>query len=307
MIDTTAAILLSMIAAATPLVFAATGELVTEKSGVLNLGVEGMMLLGAVSGFATTVATGSPALGVAAGALAGIVMSLLFAFLTLTMLANQVASGLALTLFGVGLSALIGQDFVGTPMDALPKLAIPVISDIPLIGPVLFGHDPLVYLSVALVGAVYWFLNHSRGGLVLRAVGENHHAAHAIGYNVIGIRYLAVMFGGAMSGIGGAYLSLAYTPMWIENMTAGRGWIALALVVFATWKPGWVLIGAYLFGGVTIAQLHVQGLGVDIPSQFLSMLPYLATIVVLVMISRDSLRIRLNAPACIGKVFHPDS
>tara|TARA_R110000787_G_scaffold16622_76_gene52221 strand:- start:74445 stop:75368 length:924 start_codon:yes stop_codon:yes gene_type:complete len=307
MIDTTAAILLSMIAAATPLVFAATGELVTEKSGVLNLGVEGMMLLGAVSGFATTVATGSPALGVVAGALAGIVMSLLFAFLTLTMLANQVASGLALTLFGVGLSALIGQDFVGTPMDALPKLAIPVISDIPLIGPVLFGHDPLVYLSVALVGAVYWFLNHSRGGLVLRAVGENHHAAHAIGYNVIGIRYLAVMFGGAMSGIGGAYLSLAYTPMWIENMTAGRGWIALALVVFATWKPGWVLIGAYLFGGVTIAQLHVQGLGVDIPSQFLSMLPYLATIVVLVMISRDSLRIRLNAPACIGKVFHPDS
>ena len=209
MIDTTAAILLSMIAAATPLVFAATGELVTEKSGVLNLGVEGMMLLGAVSGFATTVATGSPALGVVAGALAGIVMSLLFAFLTLTMLANQVASGLALTLFGVGLSALIGQDFVGTPMDALPKLAIPVISDIPLIGPVLFGHDPLVYLSVALVGAVYWFLNHSRGGLVLRAVGENHHAAHAIGYNVIGIRYLAVMFGGAMSGIGGAYLSLA--------------------------------------------------------------------------------------------------
>ena len=307
MIDTTAAILLSMIAAATPLVFAATGELVTEKSGVLNLGVEGMMLLGAVSGFATTVATGSPALGVVAGALAGIVMSLLFAFLTLTMLANQVASGLALTLFGVGLSALIGQDFVGTPMDALPKLAIPAISDIPLIGPVLFGHDPLVYLSVALVGAVYWFLNHSRGGLVLRAVGENHHAAHAIGYNVIGIRYLAVMFGGAMSGIGGAYLSLAYTPMWIENMTAGRGWIALALVVFATWKPGWVLIGAYLFGGVTIAQLHVQGLGVDIPSQFLSMLPYLATIVVLVMISRDSLRIRLNAPACIGKVFHPDS
>ncbi|MRG70520.1 ABC transporter permease [Alphaproteobacteria bacterium HT1-32] len=307
MIDTTAAILLSMIAAATPLVFAATGELVTEKSGVLNLGVEGMMLLGAVSGFATTVATGSPALGVVAGALAGIVMSLLFAFLTLTMLANQVASGLALTLFGVGLSALIGQDFVGTPMDALPKLAIPVISDIPLIGPVLFGHDPLVYLSVALVGAVYWFLNHSRGGLVLRAVGENHHAAHAIGYNVIGIRYLAVMFGGAMSGIGGAYLSLAYTPMWIENMTAGRGWIALALVVFATWKPGWVLIGAYLFGGVTIAQLHVQGLGVDIPSQFLSMLPYLATIAVLVMISRDSLRIRLNAPACIGKVFHPDS
>ncbi|MEQ8708872.1 MAG: ABC transporter permease [Rhodospirillales bacterium] len=307
MIDTTAAILLSMIAAATPLVFAATGELVTEKSGVLNLGVEGMMLLGAVSGFATTVATGSPVLGVVAGALAGIGMSLLFAFLTLTMLANQVASGLALTLFGVGLSALIGQDFVGTPMDALPKLAIPVISDLPLIGPVLFGHDPLVYLSVALVGAVYWFLNHSRGGLVLRAVGENHHAAHAIGYHVIGIRYLAVMFGGAMSGIGGAYLSLAYTPMWIENMTAGRGWIALALVVFATWKPGWVLIGAYLFGGVTIAQLHIQGLGVDIPSQFLSMLPYLATILVLVMISRDSLRIRLNAPACIGKVFHPDS
>jgi simple sugar transport system permease protein len=307
MIETTAAIILSMVAAATPLVFAATGELVTEKSGVLNLGVEGMMLLGAVSGFATTVATGNPALGILAGAAAGTVMSLLFAFLTLTMLANQVASGLALTLFGIGLSALLGQDFVGTPMDALPKLAIPVISDIPLVGAVLFGHDALVYLSIAMVGAVYWFLYHTRSGLVLRAVGENHHAAHAIGYNVIGIRYLAVMFGGAMSGIGGAYLSLAYTPMWIENMTAGRGWIALALVVFATWKPAWVLVGAYLFGGVTIAQLHVQGLGVDIPSQFLSMLPYIATIAVLVMISRDSLRIRLNAPACIGKVFHPDS
>lgn len=307
MIDTTAAILLSMIAAATPLVFASIGELVTEKSGVLNLGVEGMMLLGAVSGFATTVATGNPVLGVIAAAVAGVGMSLLFAFLTLTMLANQVASGLALTLFGIGLSALIGQDFVGTPMDALPKLAIPGISSIPLIGPVLFGHDGLVYLSIAMIVAVYWFLYHTRAGLVLRAVGENHHAAHAIGYNVIGIRYLAVMFGGAMSGIGGAYLSLAYTPMWIENMTAGRGWIALALVVFATWKPGWVLVGAYLFGGVTIAQLHVQGLGVDLPSQFLSMLPYIATIVVLVMISRDSLRIRLNAPACIGKVFHPDS
>ena len=307
MIETTAAILLSMVAAATPLVFAATGELVTEKSGVLNLGVEGMMLLGAVSGFATMVATGNPALAILAGAAAGVVMSLLFAFLTLTMLANQVASGLALTLFGIGLSAMLGQDFVGTPMDALPKMAIPGVSDIPFIGTVLFGHDALVYLSVAMVGAVYWFLNHSRAGLVLRAVGENHHAAHAIGYNVIGIRYLAVMFGGAMCGVGGAYLSLAYTPMWIENMTAGRGWIALALVLFATWKPGWVLVGAYLFGGVTIAQLHVQGLGVDVPSQFLSMLPYLATIAVLVMISRDSLRIRLNAPACIGKVFHPDS
>ena len=241
--DTTAAIVVSIIAAATPLLFAALGELVTEKSGVLNLGVEGMMLLGAVASFVTAIATGSFVLAIIVGALAGALMSLVFAVLTLSLLANQVATGLALTIFGVGLSALLGQSYVGTPLEALPKLAIPGLSEMPLVGPIVFGHDFLVYLSIAMVFAVSWFLYRTRWGLVVRAVGESHDAAHAIGYQVIAIRYAAVMFGGAMAGLGGAYLSLAYTPMWIENMAAGRGWIALALVVFATWRPGRVLLG----------------------------------------------------------------
>jgi simple sugar transport system permease protein len=298
-------ILLSMTAAATPLVFAATGELVTEKSGVLNLGVEGMMLVGAVCAFAATATTGDPWLGILAGALAGAGMALIFGFLTLSLLTNQVATGLALTLFGTGLSASIGQGFPGTPLKPLPKLSVAGLTDLPVVGPLLFGHDPLVYLSLSLLGGVWWFLYRTRSGLVLRAVGESHDAAHAIGYPVIPIRYLAVAFGGAMAGLGGAYLPLVYTPLWMENMTAGRGWIALALVVFATWRPGRVLLGAYLFGGVTILQLHIQGMGVDIPAPFMSMLPYLATVLVLVLISRDATRIRLNAPADIGKVFHP--
>ena len=256
---------------------AAAGELVAEKSGVLNLGVEGMMLVGAVSAFATAVATGSPVLAIIAGAIGGAVMAFLFGVLTLSLLANQVATGLALTIFGIGLSALFGQGLVGTPLEPLSKLNIPGISEIPLVGPAIFGHDFLVYFSVVMTGAVAWFLYRSQWGLVLRAVGESHDAAHAIGYHVIGIRYLAVLFGGAMAGLGGAYLSLSYTPMWIENMTAGRGWIALALVVFATWRPWRVLLGAYLFGGVTIMQLHIQGFGIDVPSQILSMLPYVAT------------------------------
>lgn len=305
--ETAAAVMVSMIAASTPLLFAAVGELVVEKAGVLNLGVEGMMLVGAICAFATAIATGSPLLAIIAGAVAGLLTSAIFGLLTLSLLANQVATGLALTIFGIGLSALIGQGYVGTPLNPLSKLDIPFISDIPLLGPVLFGHDFLVYFSVFMTGVVAWFLYRTRGGLILRAIGENHEAAHAIGYHVIGIRYLAVMFGGAMAGLGGAYLSLAYTPMWIENMTAGRGWIALALVVFATWRPWRVLAGAYLFGGVTILQLHAQGIGLDIPSQVLSMLPYLATILVLVLISKDAMRIRLNAPADIGKTFHPDS
>ena len=303
--DTAAAVLVSMMAAATPLLFAALGELVTEKSGVLNLGVEGMMITGAVTAFAAATLTGSSALGIVAGAGAAMALSLIFALLTLSLVANQVATGLALTIFGIGLSALIGQGFVGTPLDALPRLDIPGISDIAFIGPVVFGQDFLVYFSFVMVGAVAWFLYRTRAGLVLRAVGESHDAAHAIGYSVIGIRYLAVAFGGAMAGLGGAYLSLAYTPMWIENMTAGRGWIALALVVFATWRPGRVLLGAYLFGGVTILQLHGQGFGLDVASQILSMLPYLATILVLVLISRDRALIRLNAPADIGRIFRP--
>jgi simple sugar transport system permease protein len=305
--DTTAAIIVSIIAAATPLLFAALGELVTEKAGVLNLGVEGMMLVGAVAAFATAIGTGSFVLAIIVGALSGALLSLGFAVLALSLLANQVATGLALTIFGIGLSALLGQSYVGTPLEALPKLDIPGISDLPLVGPVLFGHDFLVYLSIAMVFAVAWFLYRTRWGLVVRAVGESHEAAHAIGYHVIAIRYFAVMFGGAMAGLGGAYLSLAYTPMWIENMAAGRGWIALALVVFATWRPGRVMLGAYLFGGVTMLQLHGQGIGIDVPSQIMSMLPYVATVLVLVLISRDKVRIRLNAPADIGKVFHPDA
>jgi ABC-type uncharacterized transport system permease subunit len=298
-------VILTMITAATPLVFAGIGELITEKSGVLNLGVEGMMLVGAVTGFITATVTGNYFLAVMAAAFAGSVMAFLFGVLTLSLMANQVATGLALTLFGVGLSALMGQEFVGMPVDPLDKLYISGLTDIPYIGPIIFGQDGLVYLSFAVVAAVSWFLYKTKAGLILRAVGDSHDAAHSIGYSVIGIRYLAVMFGGAMSGIGGAYLSLAYTPMWAENMTAGRGWIALALIVFATWKPGLVLIGAYMFGGITILQLHAQAAGLDVPSQVLSMLPYVATILVLVLISKDQSRIRKHAPACIGKIFHP--
>ena len=297
--------LLTVIGASTPLLLAGLGELVTEKSGVLNLGVEGMMLIGAVAAFAAGVTTGSWVLAILAGALAGMGLAFLFGVLTLSLLANQVATGLALTIFGIGLSALLGAGFVGTPYPGLPKLDLPLLSGLPVLGPLVFGHDLLVYLSVLMVGLVAWFLARTKAGLVLRAVGENQEAAHAIGYPVIAIRYLAVLFGGLMSGLGGAYLSLAYTPMWAENMTAGRGWIALALVVFSTWKPGRVLLGAYIFGGVTILQLHAQGIGIEVPSQILSMLPYLATILVLVLISRDSARLRLNAPACLGKVFHP--
>ncbi|WP_404378757.1 ABC transporter permease [Caenispirillum salinarum] len=295
-----------MLGAATPLIFAAIGELVTEKSGVLNLGVEGMMLMGAVSAFAVSISTGSTTLGLLAAMGAGVLMALLFGLLTLTLLANQVACGLALTIFGIGLSSFVGKDYVGKPLDALPSVDLGWLSDIPVLGPVLFSQDLMVYAAIAVVGAVAWFLYHTRAGLVLRAVGESHHAAHAIGYPVIRIRYMAVAFGGAMAGLGGAYLSLAYTPMWVENMTAGRGWIALALVVFATWRPFRVLLGAWLFGGVTIMQLHAQGAGIAVPSQLMSMLPYIATIVVLVLISRDATRIRMNAPASIGKVFHPE-
>ncbi len=296
---------LSVITASTPLLLAATGELVTEKAGVLNLGVEGMMIVGAVCAFAATVTSGSPALGILVGAAAGGAMALIFGFLTLTMLANQVATGLALTIFGIGLSSLIGKSYVGVAVDPLAKLSIPGLTDIPVIGPVFFGQDVLVYLSFAALAGVAFFLTRTRGGLVLRAVGDSHDAAHAIGYSVTAIRYLATLFGGVMAGLGGAYLSLAYTPLWAENMTAGRGWIALALVVFATWRPFRLLLGAYLFGGITILQLHAQSAGWGVPSQIMSMLPYLATILVLVVISGNRAKIRLNAPACLGKVFHP--
>ena len=301
-------VLLTIIGAATPLLFAALGELVTEKSGVLNLGVEGMMLAGAVVGFAVTVTTGSNLLGVLAAALAGAGMAFLFGVLTLTLAANQVATGLALTIFGIGLSALFGAGFVGVPVVPLPKLSIAGLSDLPFFGPLLFGQDALVYLSIAATGAVAWFLKRSRPGMILRAVGESDLSAHSIGYNVIAVRYLAVLFGGAMAGLGGAFLSLSYTPMWAEEMTAGRGWISLALVVFASWRPWRAMLGAYLFGGVTILQLYAQGAGgLGVPAQVMSMLPYLATVLVLTIIAAGPWKGRLDAPACLGKPFRPST
>ena len=285
--------------------YAALGELVTEKSGVLNLGVEGMVLVGAVVAFMVAAKSGSPWLGVLAGTGAGAAVSMIFAVIALSLLANQVATGLALSLFGVGLSAFVGLDYVSVVIAGITPLSIAGLSDIPFLGPLLFGHNPLVYLSFVLFVAVQFFLYRTRAGLVLRAVGESPQSAHAIGYPVIAIRYAAVFFGGACAGLAGAYLSVAYTPLWVEGMVAGRGWIALALVVFATWKPWRVLAGAYLFGGVTLAQFQVQAMGSAIPAQYLSMLPYVATILVLAFISRDAVTIRLNAPASLGRPFHP--
>ncbi len=302
--DTVILILAATVAAGVPLIFAALGELVVEKSGVLNLGVEGMMIVGAISAFIVAAETQQLWLAAVAGALAGSLMALIFGVITLSLMANQVATGLALTLFGVGLSAFIGLDYSSVALEGMKALSIPLLSSLPVVGKLLFSYDGLVYLAFALFFAVWWFLYRSRAGLVLRAVGESPSSAHALGYPVIRIRYWAVLFGGAMAGLGGAYLSIAYTPLWADGMTAGRGWIALALVVFAAWRPGRVLVGALLFGGVTIAQFHVQGTGIEIPSQFLSMLPYVATIVVLVVISRDAGVIRLNAPASLGQPYH---
>ncbi|NVM76669.1 simple sugar transport system permease protein [Duganella sp. SG902] len=285
------AFLASTAGAATPLVVASMGELVTERSGVLNLGLEGMMLVGAVVGFGVTLTSGSMTLGLLAAMAAGMLMSLVFGFLVLTLQTNQVATGLALTLFGIGVSAFLGRGYVGQTVERMP---------------ILFGFDGMVYFSIALVLAIGWMLARTRLGLVIRAVGESPHSAHAIGFPVIGLRYGTVLFGGAMAGLGGAYLSLALTPMWVEGMTAGRGWIALAQVVFATWKPRGVLIGAYLFGGVTVLQFHGQGMGLAIPAEFLSMLPYVATIVVLVVICRNPQTILLNKPMSLGQNFKPD-
>jgi simple sugar transport system permease protein len=296
--------LVSVTAAATPLLLAATGELVAERAGVLNLGIEGMMLVGAIAGFAVGHVTGSTMLGIVAAMFGGLVLSALFGFLTLTMLCNQTAAGLALTIFGRGFSSLMGAGYVGIKGPTLPKLDIPVLTQLPLFGPVLFGQDALVYVAFVLLAAVWWFLYRTHAGLVLRAVGDSHDAAHAIGYPVIAIRRAATLFGGAMAGLAGGYMSLSYSPLWAENMTAGRGWIALALVVFATWRPAWLLVGAYLFGGIMYLSLYVQGIGIPIPSPFVSALPYLATVLVLAIISRDRRRIRLNQPACLGKPFY---
>jgi simple sugar transport system permease protein len=299
-------ILITIITASTPLLLASIGELVTERAGVLNLGVEGMMVMGAVVAFAVSLTTGSPVLGALAGALAGVAMSLLFGFLTLTLVANQVATGLALTILGLGLSGLIGEPFVGQQGTKMGALLPDVLKSIPFAGPVLLGQDLIFYVSIALVAGVHYFMFHTRAGLVVRSVGDSHASAHALGINVIGIRYLAVMFGGACSGLAGAHLSLVYTPQWVENMTAGRGWIALALVVFASWRPYRLLVGGYLFGAVSIGQLHAQAFGIEVPSQFLSALPYVATVVVLIIISQNRRLTLLNTPASLSKSFVPD-
>ena len=300
------AIMLSVIAASTPLLLAAAGELVTERSGVLNLGLEGMMIMGAACAFAGTYISGSVVVGALCGVLAGVAMSAIFAFFTLGLAVNQVASGLALTILGTGLSGLIGAGFVGQRITPAPQLHLPVLTDLPLVGRILFGQDAFVYLSVALVIGIWLFLYRSRAGLVLRAVGDNHTSAHALGYPVLKIRALAVLFGGGCAGLAGAFLPLAYTPFFIPGMTAGRGWIALALVVFASLRPGRLVAGAYLFGAVSILQLHAQALGLGIPSQLMSSLPYLATIIVLVLISRTRGISGSAAPASLGVVFVPD-
>ncbi|EBA04122.1 sugar ABC transporter, permease protein [Rhodobacterales bacterium HTCC2150] len=297
----------TLMIAATPILLAALGELVVEKSGVLNLGVEGMMITGAICGFAIAVETGNPAIGMLAAMVGGAMLSLIFAFLTQILLANQVATGLALTLFGLGLSSLLGQGYVGVKPPSTPKIEIPLLADLPIVGPVLFQHDMVVYFSIFMVVVIWATLKYSRLGLVLRAVGESHDAAHALGYKVVRIRIMAIMFGGAMAGLGGAYLSLVRVPQWVDGMTAGAGWIALAIVVFASWRAGRVLLGAYLFGGVTILQLNLQAAGVNLPVEYLSMSPYLITILVLVIMSAKGGRAALGAPAALGRVFHASS
>ena len=296
--------MLTVITAATPLLIAATGELVVERSGVLNLGVEGMMLMGASCGFAVAILTGSTTLGALAGIAAGAALAALFALMTLGFAANQVASGLALTIVGLGVSGLIGAGFVGARRDPAPKLHISGLSNLPFVGPVLFGEDAFVYASFALLIGVSWFLWRTRAGLMLRAIGDNPGSAHALGHRVLQVRLLAILFGGACAGLAGAYLSLGYTPFWVKGMTAGRGWIALAMVVFASWQPMRLAVGAYLFGAVSILQLYAQGYGLGIPPQLMSSLPYLATILVLVVISRAR---RYGAtPASLGLPFVPD-
>jgi general nucleoside transport system permease protein len=291
MMDQFLAIAITIIAASTPLLIAAIGELVVERSGVLNLGVEGMMVMGAVAGFATAFYTGNPYIGIIASILAGVLMSLLFGFLTLTLLANQVATGLAITLLGLGLSALIGENLVGQPIARLPNN---------------YGFDVLIAFSFILVAITSYVLFRTRAGLIIRAVGDNHTSAHAMGFRVVAVRYACVAFGGACSGLAGGYLSLAYTPQWVENMTAGRGWIALALVVFATWLPWRVVAGAYIFGAISILAYTVQTFAWGIPSQLLSCLPYVVTMAALVVISGNRQLMRANTPTCLGQSFVPD-
>jgi general nucleoside transport system permease protein len=293
--------------AGTVLALAALGLLINEKAGIVNLGAEGMMLCAALAGFAAVVHTGNDWLGFAAGIGAGALLAAIFGVLVIWLNTNQYASGLALSLFGAGFSAFAGTAYVQEKLHERPHFSIPLLGDIPLVGPALFRQHPMVYVAIALVAWLIWFLYRSRSGLVLRSVGESPESAHALGYSVRLIRLAAVLAGGALCGLAGAYIAIIYTPLWVEGMVAGKGWIALALTTFATWRPVRVLLGAYLFGGVTMLQFHFQGIGVDVPSQFLNMLPYVATIVVLALISRNPAWIRINMPASLGKPFYPGS
>jgi simple sugar transport system permease protein len=302
-----ALLIAATIASGTPLALAGLGLLLGEKAGVLNLGAEGMMLVAAIAGFATAFATGSDTLAFAAGAGAGALMALAFGVLVIWLNTNQYATGLALSLFGAGFSAFVGLGFVGKKLQARSAFEVPWLADIPFVGPALFRQHPMAYLAIALTLAAIWFLYRSRAGLVLRAVGESPESAHALGYRVRWLRLAAVMAGGALCGLAGAYLSVVYAPLWVEGLVAGRGWIALALTTFATWRPARVLLGAYLFGGVTMGQFWLQTAGVQVASQLLAMLPYLATIVVLALISRNPTWIRVNMPASLGKPFQPGS
>ncbi|TNC50180.1 ABC transporter permease [Rubellimicrobium rubrum] len=296
-------LLASLMVASTPILLAALGELVVERAGILNLGVEGMMITGAITGFATAVATGSPVLGFLGAAAGGAALSVLFAVLVLWLKSNQVATGLALTLFGLGLASLVGQSYNGIRAPEMADITIPVLSELPVLGPILFQHDWVVYLGLALVAAVWWFLR-TQAGLTLRAVGENHEAAHALGYKVLRLRFFAILFGGACAGLGGAYLSLVRVPQWTEGVTAGAGWIALAIVVFASWRPLRLLLGAWLFGGISVLQLNLQAANVPVPVEVLSMAPYVITILVLVLISSGRGRAALAAPGSLGQPFH---
>ncbi|MDC0964134.1 ABC transporter permease [Candidatus Pseudothioglobus singularis] len=298
-------IFIGIMIASAPLIFAAIGALLVERSGVLNLGVEGMMIVGALLGFVVISHTNNAYLAVLAALVAGMVIASIFAFLTQFLLTNQVATGLALTLFGLGFAAFAGREYTEVTIDLIGPIYIPILSEIPYVGPSLFSLNPLIYLAFFMVYIVWWFLFKTKHGLILRAIGDNHDAAHAIGHNVVLYRFIAILFGGAMAGLGGAFLSLVQVPIWGEGMTAGRGWIAIGLVVFASWQPFRVILGAVLFGGITVLQLHAQGFDIRISAQYLSMLPYLATIVILV-----SLRMRLKnktnrtVPNCLGRIFH---
>jgi general nucleoside transport system permease protein len=303
--DSIALLLAATLNAGTVLAIAGLGLLINERAGVINLGAEGLMLVAAIAGFATAATTGSDWLAFAAGAGAGALLACAFGLLVIYLNTNQVATGLALSLFGSGLSAFVGVGFVQGKLGERPSYHLPWLGDLPLLGPALFRQHPMVYGAIAGAVAIAWFLYRSRAGLVLRAVGESPESAHALGYPVRRIRLAAVVAGGALCGVAGAYLSVIYTPLWVEGMVAGKGWIALALTTFATWRPARVLLGAYVFGGVTMLQFHLQGQGVDVPSQFLSMLPYLATVVVLVLISSNAAWVKANMPAALGKPFFP--